>query len=310
MARVRLINPGFFRHEELAELPLVARYTFIGLWTIADREGRLEDRPRRIKADLFPYEADPVDMEAVLSQLADAGFIQRYDLDGRRIIWIPKFLDHQKPHPRESKSVLAPPRPTRGEPKVNPRQDKDTPRRADSRTLGLSDSRTFGKDSCGQPPVDPLAEADQRKSFGLTPDTAPVEVEPETPPPQVEASTGATHPDAPPLRCKTGEAYRVTTSQVEAWAKAYPDVDVLAELRKAAVWLDANQPKRKTRSGMPRFVNGWLNNAKGGNGHRAQDSPPEQPPEPAFAFTPDFYDRQSAEFTARKQTNGTPQPRD
>ena len=28
----------------------------MGLWTQADREGRLEDRPMRLKASLFPYD--------------------------------------------------------------------------------------------------------------------------------------------------------------------------------------------------------------------------------------------------------------
>ena len=52
------------------------RLLFIGLWTQADREGRLEDRPKRIKAELFPY--DNIDIDKGLNELQAKGFIVRY----------------------------------------------------------------------------------------------------------------------------------------------------------------------------------------------------------------------------------------
>ena len=45
MARARNIKPGFFKNELLVGLPYEYRLLFIGLWTIADRDGRFEDRP-------------------------------------------------------------------------------------------------------------------------------------------------------------------------------------------------------------------------------------------------------------------------
>src|SRR5262245_30051913 len=56
LARIRSIKPGFFRNEDLAAFPFQHRLLFAGLWLLADREGRLEDRPKRIHADLFPYD--------------------------------------------------------------------------------------------------------------------------------------------------------------------------------------------------------------------------------------------------------------
>src|SRR5262245_4448792 len=61
MARARLLKPGFFTNEDLVELPPAARLLFAGLWTLADREGRLEDRPKRIKLAVLPY--DDVDVD-------------------------------------------------------------------------------------------------------------------------------------------------------------------------------------------------------------------------------------------------------
>lgn len=91
---------------------------YAGLWTLADREGRLEDRPARIQIELFPYDRD-VDIEAMLTDLCRLGFIRRYEaLESTRLaqgeheasiglfIDIPRFLDHQSPHVREPKSSL------------------------------------------------------------------------------------------------------------------------------------------------------------------------------------------------------------
>lgn len=107
MARSRNIKPSFFTNDELAEIPAIGRLLFIGLWTLADREGRLEDRPKRIKAQLFAY--DEVDCDAMLGELERAGFIQRYVAQGVRCIHIVNFLKHQMPHHKEAASELPPP---------------------------------------------------------------------------------------------------------------------------------------------------------------------------------------------------------
>lgn len=104
MARSRNIKPGFFRNADLAELPFEGRLLFIGLWTIADREGRLEDRPKQIKMEIFP--ADNVDIEALLSGLASINMIDRYTADGIACISIQSFKKHQNPHKAEQQSTL------------------------------------------------------------------------------------------------------------------------------------------------------------------------------------------------------------
>ena len=67
--------------------------------------------------------------------------------------------------------------------------------------------------------------------------------------------------------CKDGTDWQPEDEQIVAWQHAYPEVDIFAELNVMAVWLDSNQEKRKTRKGMPRFVNSWLQraNQKGGS---------------------------------------------
>jgi hypothetical protein len=107
MARARNIKPGFFSNEELVELSFSTRLLFIGLWTIADREGRLEDRPKRIKMAIFP--ADDVDVDKALNELHDSGFILRYECDAGRFIQVVAFTKHQNPHKAEKDSTIPAP---------------------------------------------------------------------------------------------------------------------------------------------------------------------------------------------------------
>ena len=107
MARSRNIKPGFFANDLLAEINPLGRLLFLGLWTMADREGRLEDRPKRIKAELLPY--DDCDINALLTVLHASGFIVRYEVAGERFIQIAKFTKHQNPHMREPASTIPAP---------------------------------------------------------------------------------------------------------------------------------------------------------------------------------------------------------
>jgi|GEM_PF-400172 len=108
MARARNIKPGFFRNADLVELSAETRLLFIGLWTLADREGRLEDRPRQIKMELFP--ADSFDVGSMLDQLQSSGFVIRYEVDSIKVLEVSNFIKHQDPHYKEKASEL-PPRP-------------------------------------------------------------------------------------------------------------------------------------------------------------------------------------------------------
>ncbi len=107
MARTRSIKPAFFKNEILSFLPANDKLTFIGLWTLADRAGRLEDRPTRIKGELFPY--FDMDVEAALCRLDQTGFIHRYESGGEKYISIVTFGKHQSPHLKEQASTIPAP---------------------------------------------------------------------------------------------------------------------------------------------------------------------------------------------------------
>lgn len=107
MARSRNIKPSFFQNDLLAEIHPLGRLLFAGLWTVADRSGRLEDRPKRIKASVLPY--DDIDTDTLLNQLAEKGFINRYNICGNAFIEIKNFIKHQNPHCREPESTIPAP---------------------------------------------------------------------------------------------------------------------------------------------------------------------------------------------------------
>ncbi|KTJ36786.1 hypothetical protein ASU85_24705 [Klebsiella aerogenes] len=107
MARSRNIKPGFFTNDELAECCPYARLLFAGLWTIADKEGRLDDRPKKVKALVLPF--DNVDCDELLQQLHQRKFINRYQVNGEGFIQISNWKKHQNPHCKEAASEIPEP---------------------------------------------------------------------------------------------------------------------------------------------------------------------------------------------------------
>lgn len=113
MPRKRQIKPSLFSNEELgAETtdPLIT-LLFEALWCLADREGRLDDRPAKIvKGFAFPYRTIE-DPDAMMQWLHDHNFIVRYWVRAKRYIQIVNFKEHQKGsgiHPNEVASVIPP----------------------------------------------------------------------------------------------------------------------------------------------------------------------------------------------------------
>lgn len=104
MARARNIKPAFFKNYELADAGPIAQILFAGLWCLADREGRLEDKPRLIKAELFPYY--DCDVNGELTELERLKFVRRYTVGEVAVIEVLNFKKHQTPHNTEKASSL------------------------------------------------------------------------------------------------------------------------------------------------------------------------------------------------------------
>lgn len=101
MARIRTIKPEFFEDENIAEqLSDQLKLLWIGIWTLCDRDGKMEDRPKFIESKVFPY--NKINIEDALNKLHNLGYIQRYAVQEKKYIKSKNFLKYQKPHPKES----------------------------------------------------------------------------------------------------------------------------------------------------------------------------------------------------------------
>lgn len=150
MARSRNIKPSFFTNDDLSDCSFAARLMFAGLWTLADRAGRLEDRPKKIRGELFPH--DQIDADALLSELASKRFITRYSIGENKYIQVVNFEKHQNPHKNEIESVIPEPEPLA----INPDLSGAAPEY--SGLNPLTDSLTLGK-------KEPLSEV-PKKNLG------------------------------------------------------------------------------------------------------------------------------------------------
>ena len=141
MARARNIKPAFFTNELLGTEDPMIGLTFAGLWCLADKMGILEDRPLRIKAELFPYR-DSLDVNGYLSVLARLGFIVRYKNGDRSLIQVCNFRKHQSPHhtekakgypfPNDAKSLIVEGNGYVTVPNQDNDREKKVPERSDS----------------------------------------------------------------------------------------------------------------------------------------------------------------------------------
>jgi len=105
------LKPSIHKNEVLARLGSDHYKLFTGLLGLADRKGRLVDRPERIEAEIFPFKFQQVDVNKMLDELAECSehFVLRYEKGGQRCIQIINFLKHNYPHIREAESTIPAP---------------------------------------------------------------------------------------------------------------------------------------------------------------------------------------------------------
>lgn len=95
MARIRSVHPSLWTDENFVSMQTSARLFLIGLWNEADDFGVFAWKPLGLKMRLAP--ADSLDVNAVLSEIEEAGFIVRIDRGGKPYGVVKNFLDFQRP---------------------------------------------------------------------------------------------------------------------------------------------------------------------------------------------------------------------
>lgn len=217
MARARNIKPGFFTNDMLAECTPLARLLFAGLWLHCDREGRMEDRPKKIKAEILPY--DSCDADALLGELEKYGFIIRYSHGDRRYIQVTNFGKHQNPHIKEAASEI----PAPGQHSASTVQASEVPAPAGlnpSSPILNPESPTTTTDACAPAAVGGGGEG-SRETGNVTSAPLPARQDPPEPTNPALAITVALRP--------LGVSALSTNPVVMAWAKRGVSIAMLTE---------------------------------------------------------------------------------
>lgn len=109
--RIRTIKPEFWQDGKTArDLTRDQRLFYIGLWNVADDEGRFRANVRSLLGDIFPHDEDihGAFIEDSLRALADTDRVLLYVIEGERFGQLLNFLEHQKIN-RPTPSRIPPP---------------------------------------------------------------------------------------------------------------------------------------------------------------------------------------------------------
>ncbi|EMI4427822.1 hypothetical protein V6478_001175 [Providencia rettgeri] len=222
MARARNIKPGFFTNDDLAECEPLARILFVGLWTVADREGRLEDKPRKIKAMVLPY--DDADCDKLLAQLHGKNFITRYAVDGNEFIQINNWKKHQNPHMKEAASEIP-------EQVTQPTDIKEAPEKHYTSTVQeQEENQTIPADSLNLIP----------DSLNLIPYNT--QAEKTACPGDEKKSSDNVQPIAKKYAFE-GQVIRLNQKDFDTWKGLFPNIDLVAELTRLDLEFEKDKPK-------------------------------------------------------------------
>ena len=84
MARKRMIDPNIWQSEDFSKLSTLGKLVFIGLFSLADDEGRGRSNPVYLKSILFPYEEGirSADIDKTLSEISSNMSVIFYSCDG------------------------------------------------------------------------------------------------------------------------------------------------------------------------------------------------------------------------------------
>lgn len=217
MARIRTIKPDAFASESLSEVPIPARWTFAGLWTMADDDGRLRDEPRLVKAHVYALDDDvtAADVRQHLDALEKVDCIRRYQAGGKSYIAVTNFRDHQRINRPSPSKIPAPPWEETPAPPPHGGLSEDSvsgagavrepsPPRARAREVEVEQGSGSGIGKGTPPPPTPSAVEPGR--------TSPTET-------RYDGGGGGEDPELEPLDDDTIAATAVLDTLAEAWKR-------------------------------------------------------------------------------------------
>ena len=275
MARIRTIKAEFSTSDQTAGCSRDARLLFILMWPHCDDAGVHPANVRRLKMEVFPGDnLTDEDVSTWVHELISAELLEEYEVENVRYWRVTGWFKHQKIEYPTSRYPL--PDGKFPFPQFSQRTQRPVTKRSASGrrvvggrsanprgTLGersASGRRVVGTEGKG-------VEGKGKEGNGVT-TIAPNDSVP-------ESSAPAPVENFP---LNNGDNHEVTDSDVGQYRKLYPAVDVEQELRNMKGWIIANPMRRKTASGIRRFINTWL--AKEQNRGGTKPPPAEKPESP------------------------------
>lgn len=269
MARIRTIKPELGAHEGLFDLELETglpiRFAWCMLFTVADREGRFQWRPRTLKAQILPH--DLVEFSRVLDAWVTRGFVVKYRVGEEWFGWIPTFTKHQVINNREAASDL---------PSIEQADEIFSCAINNFDASGTRDPRV--DDASGTREVHAQGEGKGRERKEGKENTSSAAPASPTPP----ADLVPADPPVLTFLLNDGSEFGISQQQAREFRELFPAIDVMQELRSLKAWCIGNRQNRKTRTGAMKFVTGWLsraqNRAPAAHGAAQQQSDPNRLP--------------------------------
>ena len=265
MARVRMINPEFFLHEDLASCSPHARLLFVALWTQADRLGRLRWLPLRIAGEAFPHEPK-IKIDQLAAELEGADVLRLFSSGDRLFAYLPGFARWQRPHRNEAESRIPDPPLAWTDDDVQPKDDQRTVKGRSIRNTEYEIRNT--KEAKSDLLRDPSKQPSSKKRTDQIELSGDEEVD--TVARFIRDSWG---PDSP--RGKDPKPPKIgRQSDLVFWAgvqrTAYPAIDLLEATQAALAWEVSNPSKRKIQ--IRSFLSRWFARAQDRGGSRSARS--------------------------------------
>ena len=224
----RILRESICTSDTIDKLSWFEEALYYRLIVTCDDFGRFDGRTAVIKNRLFPLKDGLTlkTVETALHGLANAGLVSFYTVEGRRFLCLPTWGKYQTQRAKVSK-YPAP----------------DTSDESDEQSSAIICKQMQADDS-------KCSRIRESNSLFAIRDTGIENIGTE---PQA-----ASMPPVIFLPLNDGTEYPVSREQCHEWAGLYPAVDVIQQLRQMRAWLIANPRKKKTKSGINRFIVTWL----------------------------------------------------
>lgn len=251
----RVLREGILTSESVCSLSFQAEVFYRRLMSVVDDFGRFDGRVSVLRSRLYPVQIDKVreaDITRWVAECETAGVIALYVVDAK-----PYILFHKADPPRsQSPKFPAPP------------AVASKLKAADNVCTPLY-TATHSRIQPHTPVTDSYSGSESES------DSSSESIVDSSEPVKAPASKPANATDPPPETILTfstvgkgAKVWHLSASQVADWQVAYPNVDVIADCRKALAWVLANPAKTKTAGGMPNFLVRWLNKTNDSLGSR------------------------------------------